>query len=70
MVEDFSYLWQEPKDRWRLVRLSDADLNDPNDLVIEDVVAGNVLIIEDDDVYRRVIERMIEEGVPILDHSP
>jgi hypothetical protein len=62
-LRDYAYLWEDPKGSWVLAvtaETSDAP-------IIFDRETRQALIIEDDDVYVAVIERMKKAGIETID---
>jgi hypothetical protein len=62
-MEDFAYLWEDPNRAWVLVRFEDS----PDPSVIVNRETREALIIEDDDLYEAVIERMRKAGIETVD---
>jgi hypothetical protein len=62
-MEDFAYLWEDPNRAWVLVRFEDR----PDPSVIVNRETREALIIEDDDLYEAVIERMRKAGIETVD---
>jgi hypothetical protein len=63
-LDSFSYLWDGSEEGWTLVR-SDR-VPQPT---IYNRVDRSALIIEDDELYADVVQKMIEQGAEILDSS-
>lgn len=59
-ISDYEYLWNEDKEEYVLLRVEDG-------YIIIDRVHQMVLMIEDDDMFDKVIAKMIEEGSLIFD---
>ena len=63
--EEFCYLWDGTDEGWVLARV------DPTRLpAIFNRVTRQALIIDDDQLYARVIQRMIDHGVEVLERLP
>jgi hypothetical protein len=61
-IESFSYLWDGSDDGWVLVRLS----NMPQPAILN-LVTGRALIIEDNESYAAVVQRMIDHGTEVIE---
>jgi hypothetical protein len=66
IAEEFTYLWTDPGTRYVVVRLGEKRA----DRVIWDRQLHGVLVIEDDDTHRAVLDHMEQNGVPVLDGIP
>ncbi len=65
-IDDFSYLWDGLEPGWCLVRVDAAESRGTAVFAIYNPGDSHALIIEDDEIYRQVIERMLAEGCPIV----
>ena len=63
-LSEFEYLWTTPGKRYALLR---SDLEDPDDLLPFDTEKDNVILIEDDESYTRVVEQMRSAGIQIIE---
>lgn len=59
LLNHFQYLWKT-KGRYRLIKV------DPG-YVIHDILKNSTLIIEEDDAYQFITQKMVEEGCEIVD---
>ncbi len=66
MLKNFKYLWTSELNTHVLVRQKGG--NAVNKYIIFNTEQGTALIIEDDDVYYQVVERMKKAGVSIIDN--
>jgi len=58
-VDTYSYIWTTEKDKWVLV---ESKLSGEYSITYITPRSSGGLIIEDDEIYELVIQKMIEEG--------
>ena len=59
MVDDYRYLWDGSQPGWVLLAAGD-------DYLPYNQETRRALIIEDDDEFEQVVEKMLELGVPVV----
>lgn len=64
-IDHFRYLWDGSDDRWVLLKSTRSAIP-----VIFNTADRTALIVEDDDVYRQVVSKMIAAGKEVLDQIP
>ncbi|GAA1568737.1 hypothetical protein GCM10009827_108090 [Dactylosporangium maewongense] len=62
-IDAYRALWESHDDRYVLLRV-------PSGHAIFDVQARGTVIIEDDDLYREVKQRMLDNGAAVVDRPP
>jgi hypothetical protein len=65
-ISDFSDMWTVDRENYVLVRSK----RDPDDFLIFYLPTKGVALIEDEDEYVEVVQRMRDAGVPVLDELP
>ena len=68
MLKNFEYLWTSELNTHVLVRWKGGNAVDK--YIIFNTEYGTALIIEDDDIYCQVVERMKGAGVSVVDNVP
>jgi hypothetical protein len=66
-LDDFRYLWEAPTTRYLLLRVPGRPINEA---MVFDPETRTMMLIEDDDLYRQVTERMLEAGFSVVDDPP
>ncbi|WP_371640769.1 hypothetical protein [Streptomyces virginiae] len=65
-IADYSELWDSPPERFRLRKFL---IGDKETFLITDEVKSQTWIIEDDDLSDRIVKRMMEAGVEVVDQT-
>jgi hypothetical protein len=65
-LDGFAYLWDGSQPGWCLVQIDAAQSPGTAAYAIYNPGDSHALIIEDDEIYMQVIERMLAEGCPIV----
>ena len=60
-VEDFAYLWTTEREDWVVLRSDSSERGLPYNRILRQVL----LIDENDELANAVVQRMIDEGLPI-----
>jgi hypothetical protein len=68
LISEFEDMWTTDKQHYVLVNVSRRP-NSPEYMIVDIRNQGGV-IIEDDDVFEEVIQRMLQAGVPVRDELP
>ena len=66
-IESFAYLWLDKSGRYVLIRFPDLD---PMEMLPFDLVNRSAILIDDDGLSRSLVQRMMDEGVPISEGLP
>ena len=69
-IEDYEYLFNDSSGRYVLVQSGPGESLEVSTCLVYDKVMNMVLLIEDDDINFKVMERLHESGVPILPNVP
>ena len=69
MLGTFSYLWDEEKSDYVLLRVHGEYRTRLDHYLIYNIKEHSRLLIEDDEVAHRVMQNMRDAGVPVVDRS-
>ncbi|MCF2858804.1 hypothetical protein L1286_15060 [Pseudoalteromonas sp. SMS1] len=65
-LEEFKYLWEDISGGWGLLHVNADRKQEAPDYLVVNISNKNVVLIEDDVVAKKVIEKMLSNGPRIV----